>query len=43
VKFKGEVEYVCKVARTPNEIQELIENGFEYICDQESLKFRRRK
>jgi len=38
-----EDEYVCRVAKTPKHIQELIENGFEYICEQEDLKFFRRR
>jgi hypothetical protein len=29
--------------QTPKHIQELIELGFEYICDQEDLKFFRRR
>jgi hypothetical protein len=32
-------EFVCKVAKTPSQVQELIENGFEYICDMDDLKF----
>lgn len=36
-------DYVCKVARTPKEIQDLIETGFEYICDQDELKFFRKR
>lgn len=40
VKFRVEDdEFVCKVAKTPTEVQELIENGFESICDMEDLKF----
>jgi integrase len=38
-----EDEYVCKVARTPEEISSLIEAGFEYICEHEGLKFFRRR
>jgi hypothetical protein len=39
-KFREEEDdYICKVARTPDEIQELIETGFGYICDLEGLKF----
>jgi len=38
-----EDEYVCRVAKTPKHIQELIEDGFEYICEQEDLKFFRRR
>ena len=36
-------EYVCKVARTPEEISSLIEAGFEYVCEHEGLKFFRRR
>jgi hypothetical protein len=36
-------EFVCKVARTPNEIQELVENGFEYVCDLDSQRFFRKR
>lgn len=36
-------KYVCKVARTPEEIQDLIENSFEYVCDQDDLKFFRKR
>lgn len=38
-----EDEYVCRVARTPNEIAKLIEAGFEYICEHEGLKFFRKR
>jgi hypothetical protein len=43
VKIEGGDDYICKVARAPKEIQELITNGFEYICDQDDLKFFRRR
>jgi hypothetical protein len=43
VKFKENDEFICKVARTPNEIKELIEAGFEYICDSDGLKFFRKR
>jgi len=33
----------AKLRKKPNEIQELKENGFEYICDQEDLKFFRKR
>ena len=29
----AEDEYVSKVARTVNEARELVEVGFEYVCD----------
>ncbi|MEM2936035.1 MAG: tyrosine-type recombinase/integrase [Candidatus Bathyarchaeia archaeon] len=44
VKFEGEDEYICKVARKPDEIQGLIEAGFEYILQKDGLAyFRKRK
>jgi rubrerythrin len=36
-------DFVCKVAKSPNEVQGLIENGFEYICDMDDLKFFRKR
>jgi hypothetical protein len=36
-------DFVCKVAKTPNEVKELIEGGFEYVCDQQELKFFRKR
>ncbi len=36
-------EFICKIAKTPKEIQELIENGFEYTCDLEGMKFFRKR
>jgi len=37
-------EYVCKVARTIEEAKQLIETGFEYVCDVDGAKlFRKRK
>jgi integrase/predicted RNA-binding Zn-ribbon protein involved in translation (DUF1610 family) len=35
--------YICKVAKTPKEIQELIEAGFEYICCVDDLRFFRKR
>ncbi|MEM2889464.1 MAG: hypothetical protein QXR42_08365 [Candidatus Bathyarchaeia archaeon] len=32
-------EYICKVARTPEEIASLIEAVFEYVCEQGENKF----
>jgi len=43
VNFK-EDEYVAKVARTEEEICELVEAGFEYVCEHNGAKiFRKRK
>ena len=40
VNFReGDDEFICKVAKSPNEVQELIENEFEYVCDMDDLKF----
>ena len=37
-------EYVSKVAKTVKEAQELVEAGFEFVCDVEGYKlFRKRK
>jgi len=40
--FKGEKEYVCKAARTVNEAKELIESGFEYVCEIDGTKLFRK-
>ncbi len=43
VQFESD-DYVCKVAKTVKEAQELIESGFEYVCDVDGYKlFRKRK
>lgn len=42
VDFTDE-EYISKVAQTPEEIQELIEAGFEYICQKDGLTFFRKR
>ena len=37
-------EFVCKVAKTPEEISGLIESGFEYVAQKDGLMyFRKRK
>ena len=44
IKFKENDEFVCKVARKPEEIQELIEVGFEFVLEKDGLAyFRKRK
>jgi integrase len=44
VKFNEHEEYVCKAVKTADEAKELIESGFEYVCDMEQVKlFRKRK
>ena len=42
VKFESD-EYICKVAKTPEEIAQLIEAGFEYVCEHNGLKFFRER
>lgn len=43
-KFEGEDQYICKIAKTPKEIAELIEAGFQYVCEKEGcLYFRKPK
>ena len=34
-----EDDYVCKIAQTTKEISQLIEDGFDYVCDLQNLKF----
>lgn len=36
-------QFVCQIAKTPKEIQDLIELGFEYVCAQEDIKFFRKR
>jgi hypothetical protein len=36
-------EYTVKVAKEPNEIKELLEIGFEYICEKQGLAFLRKR
>jgi hypothetical protein len=44
VNFNGQDEYVCKTAKTTTQAKELIESGFDYVCDMEDVKlFRKRK
>jgi integrase len=43
VCFKDD-EFICKVAKTVREAKDLIEAGFEYVCEVEGAKlFRKRK
>lgn len=41
-KFEETDGFVCKVAATKEEISALIEAGFEYICENNGLKFFRK-
>jgi len=43
VKFKETDDFICKVAKTPNEVKKLIESGFQYVCEHEDLKFFRKR
>jgi len=44
INSEGEDEYVCKVAKTVEQATELIEAGFEYVCEIDGIKlFRKRK
>jgi integrase len=44
VNFENPGEFTCRLAKTLDEAKELIEAGFEYITDMDSLKlFRKRK
>lgn len=43
VNFK-EDEFICKTAKTVQEASQLIEAGFEYVCEVDDVKlFRKRK
>jgi integrase len=43
IQFKDD-DYVCKAAKTLEQAKELVEAGFEFICDVEGVKlFRKRK
>jgi integrase len=41
--FDNEEEYTSKVAQTPEEVQQLIEAGFEYVCQKDGLTFFRKR
>ena len=43
VNFKEKDEFVCKVATTNEEIAQLIEAGFEYVCEDNGAKFFRKR
>ena len=42
VNFDAPDAYVCKVTKSSEEMSELIESGFEYICENNGLKFFRK-
>jgi integrase len=44
INFQNEDEYICKAAKTVEEAKQLIEVGFEYVCEVNDVKlFRKRK
>ncbi|MEM2108673.1 MAG: tyrosine-type recombinase/integrase [Candidatus Bathyarchaeia archaeon] len=43
VKTLSEDEYICRVAKSPSEVQELIEAGFEYVCAKDDMLFFRKR
>ncbi|MGB9756415.1 MAG: hypothetical protein ACPLVJ_01355 [Candidatus Bathyarchaeales archaeon] len=43
VNFKNEDGFVCKVASTSEEIAQLVEAGFEYVCEHNGAKFFRKR
>jgi integrase len=43
VNFNEKDEFVCKVATTNEEIAQLIEAGFEYVCEHNGAKFFRKR
>ena len=42
-KFEEKDEFICKVARTPKEIADLIEAGFEYVLERNGVVFFRKR
>lgn len=43
IQFETEENYICKTATDPKQISELIEHGFEYVTEQDGLKFFRKR
>jgi len=44
ITIGGEEEYTCKTATNVTEATQLIENGFQYVTEMDSIKiFRKRK
>ena len=41
-KFESEDQYICKIAKTPREIAELIQAGFSFVCEKDGLLFFRK-
>jgi hypothetical protein len=38
-----EDDYICKITENTKDVVQLIEDGFEYVCDLENLKFLRKR
>lgn len=36
---ESESQFICKVAKEPKEIQDLIEQGFQFVCSQDGLTY----
>ncbi|GIU71224.1 MAG: hypothetical protein KatS3mg003_1264 [Candidatus Nitrosocaldaceae archaeon] len=43
IKFEEESEYIVKTAKNIDELQVLLEQGFEYVCDHEGYKVLRKR
>jgi hypothetical protein len=44
VQFEPDDQFICRVAQTIGEATNLVEVGFEYVCDMQDAKlFRKRK
>ena len=43
LQFERDENYTCELAQTQKEISELIEHGFEYVTEQNGLKFFRKR
>ncbi|MEM3640534.1 MAG: hypothetical protein QXH37_01220 [Candidatus Bathyarchaeia archaeon] len=43
VKNIKEDEYICRIARNPSEVQELIETDFEFVCQKDDMLFFRKR
>ena len=39
---KPENQFICKVAKEPKEIQDLIEQNFQFVCSQDGLTYFRK-
>jgi integrase len=43
LQVEKEDQFICKVAKAPREIQDLIEQGFEFVCSSDDFKFFRKR